>query len=128
MDVSSWYVEMPRQQIRVRMGSVRNNHGVIPHYFASRICVVCEETVITDPRAQAVCSTCLMDPQASVYTINRRLTAWDATQAKLERICLSCAHKTLNCDSLDCPVFYARAAAVSEASQIPHLQSILDQF
>ena len=62
VDVGSWYAEMPREQIKVRLGgpalSSGRAQGVIPQYFVSRTCVVCESTTINNPKALAVCTQC----------------------------------------------------------------------
>ena len=68
---------MPRQQARVRIGGGQGQRqgqgqGLISHYFASRICVVCETAVIHNPRAQALSITFEFGPNfsISVYALN----------------------------------------------------------
>ncbi len=110
--------------------------GAILRYFASRHCAAClrvlESKGPVDGSA-GLCPECLSDPRGTVLGLSARVRRWDASRRNLRRICGLCAgfgehEPSAHCVSLDCPVFYRSAEAHKEASQIDHVQGILDKL
>lgn len=143
VDVIQWYTEMPRSGqthymhrsshpsmplAMNRKGKTMKAHshqGIIPHYFVNKRCVGCELSVINNPNAGPLCATCLNNPQKTVLTISKQIYKWDMVQRQLYDICFCCAKKTILCQSLDCPILYARLNADTDSGQLGNLGEIL---
>ena len=136
LDVESWFRELPVHKGRIRLNyfpSMGGNKGgpfksSIPKYFASRICVVCEKTTITNPKAPPICDSCSEDPQEATFFITNKIVKYDKARHQLQRICRSCSVKSIGCVNTDCPVFYALATEEANASDAQHLHVILNNF
>ena len=146
VDVSQWYTEMPKlgqmsihrsipggiQPMRNMKGNNRKppgQQGIIPHYFINKRCSGCELSVIKNPKEGPLCVTCLRNPQKTVLTISERIFKCDKVHRQLRDICFCCAKKTVLCQSLDCPMLYARLNAESNLCKLNPLTNILrDMF
>ena len=99
----------------------------IDAFFASARCVMCGETAnVRRPKtAVALCDRCRGTPQATAMALIGRMTRLERVAVKASAVCVSCGGgdgmRRLACDSIDCPVYTARARngdelhAVSEA-------------
>jgi len=102
-------------------------------YLKSSACVVCKDKLDKnhnhqDPGHQdnhqdhhqdlPICTPCLHHrPHLSLLTLTSRLQRAEKRVVDLHRICRSCAGLAfgddVRCDSMDCPVFYARTRSVA---------------
>ena len=143
-DVSSWLADMPREVPTVLpaataaaaaarrqggggLGARRLPPRTIDAFFASARCVMCGETAnVRRPKtAVALCDRCRGTPQATAMALIGRMTRLERVAVKASAVCVSCGGgdgmRRLACDSIDCPVYTARARngdelhAVSEA-------------
>ena len=142
VNVLPWYIEMSKVSHQTHIfnnlpkpiGSIRGKRnvtkqpvqqGVIPHYFLNKKCIGCENSVITDANEGPLCHMCRRSPQRTVLKITKNISDYDKTQSWLHQICYCCAMKTLMCQSLDCPILYARLSSDISAGQIEHLKEII---
>jgi len=141
VDINQWFGEIPKSVrnihhsnslnrqgvINFKTGGVKthNHQGIIPQYFANRRCKGCEHTVLNNTKEAELCTTCIENPQKTVLALTRKIYKCDKIKGQLRGICVYCANKTLLCQSLDCPVLYARLASESEIGLLRPLTEIL---
>ena len=65
--------------------SVCVRQGTISQYFVTSDCLVCEQQT-----KQAVCASCLRDPQLVAVTLASRSAAWESVQDKLAQVTSVC--------------------------------------
>ncbi|KAF8472023.1 hypothetical protein BDZ91DRAFT_775438 [Kalaharituber pfeilii] len=139
-DVRAWYNEMPKVRKIMRVESVTiapsgigmgNSGGssiggggvgnskrpTLESYMKSSACLVCKGKLDNhDFSDTAVCNSCMLDRDASLYRLRSRLRKSEKGASELHAICRSCANITvaedIACDSKDCPVFYSRVRSV----------------
>lgn len=137
IDVGVWYDQMPKRylafaQYQNALEGYRGETGVriagrngtkemgktLDMHFTSLHCLVCGAK--TDKKA--VCSSCRYDLPSTVHTLMSRYHLADSRLQSAHRICASCSSTPLaepqRCDSLDCPVLYARVKAGWEADDV----------
>ena len=73
--------------------------------------------------AGPLCEACASDPQRCEYVLLQRHGGAERTQAELRRLCVACTRvpdvrDAATCESLDCPVFFARCKADGELQRI----------
>ena len=90
------------------------HQGTITNYFVNMRCIGCEAIVVGSNKSELLCPTCVMNPQKTVLNLHKKIYESDRRKHELHNICLSCANRSLRCQSLDCPVIYSRLSAESD--------------
>ncbi|KAL6237097.1 hypothetical protein BDW75DRAFT_205172 [Aspergillus navahoensis] len=120
-NVRQWYDEMPKvHRIRRLEGtsSLAGGKGSIrtlESYMKASSCVVCKAKLYD--AEFSVCSDCMRQSHVSLLELVSRQRQAEQKVANLERVCRSCMDvpfgDEVKCDSLDCPVFYARTRGLA---------------
>ena len=121
-NVRQWFDEMPKVHRirRVDVSSSRDRDmGVMKRtlesYMRSSSCVICRTKL--DDVSTPLCKDCLRQPHLTLLDVASRLQRAEKRVVDLEAVCRSCmgvsAIDEVKCDSLDCPVFYARTRDVA---------------
>ncbi|KAL4863776.1 hypothetical protein BDV12DRAFT_177089 [Aspergillus spectabilis] len=120
-NVRQWYDEMPKvHRIRRVEGTTsivggKSSLRTLETYMKSSTCVVCR-TKLYDAEIP-ICSECVQKPHISLLDLVSRQRQAEQKAANLERVCRSCMDipfgDEVRCDSLDCPVFYARTRSLA---------------
>lgn len=123
-DVEAWYNTMPRTKRAKSYGAGRVR---IDAHFRSSHCTVCG----AESNAQ-LCADCLSSPDITAYSLLSRESRIQQRVRDLHTICSSCsgtpcAEKIL-CDSIDCPVTYARTAAERDAADASSARKLLKEL
>ena len=108
-------------------GEEGNCQGVIPKFFATRVCFICHEKAQITPN-QPICSSCLEEPQVIVNTLTECIRKWDSQLRILDDLCRGCDVGFDSCRNLSCPRMFLRAEAKHEADQIPMAYKILSEL
>ncbi|KAL4805530.1 hypothetical protein BDV18DRAFT_21030 [Aspergillus unguis] len=120
-NIRQWYDEMPKiHRIRRVEGSSsliggKSNIRTLESYMRASACIVCK-TKLYDAEIP-VCSDCVQQPHVSLLDLITRQRQAEQKVANLERVCRTCMDipfgDEVKCDSLDCPVFYARTRGLT---------------
>ncbi|KAL3471303.1 hypothetical protein BJX99DRAFT_30807 [Aspergillus californicus] len=120
-NVRQWYDEMPKfHRIRRVEGTTsiaggKNSIRTLETYMKSSTCIVCKAKLYD--AEIPLCSDCLQQSHVSLLDLVSRQRQAEQKVANLERVCQSCMDvpfgDEVKCDSLDCPVFYARTRSVA---------------
>lgn len=132
-NVRQWFDEMPKvrriRQVNTSSTARRGQLGLmkktLESYMRSSSCAVCREK-LSDPTA-TICKQCLALPHLTLFDIVSRLQRAEKRVVDLEAVCRSCmgvsANDDINCDSMDCPVFYSRTRDVAS---LRHSRDVLE--
>ncbi|KAL4953607.1 hypothetical protein BDW69DRAFT_153369 [Aspergillus filifer] len=122
-NVRQWYDEMPKVH---RIRRIEGSNALIPggskstirtleSYMKASACIVCKAKLFD--AEIPVCTDCMQRPHISLHDLVLRQRQAEQKVANLERVCRSCMDvpfgDEVKCDSLDCPVFYARTRSVA---------------
>jgi DNA polymerase elongation subunit (family B) len=139
VSIANWYLEMPK-----KLRNVKFNHMKLPeahmkmrrhtidHFFTSQYCPICDTLT-----AKPICDQCQSKPAMSVFILSSRVKVKKRKMAQLLEICMQCSanparQTSIDCDSLDCSVFYQRIKYASESEKISSYENLLrsweDQF
>ncbi|KAL2860261.1 hypothetical protein BJX68DRAFT_81444 [Aspergillus pseudodeflectus] len=123
-NVRQWYDEMPKfhrirrvdgAAVAVAGGKSNNPSKTLESYMKSSTCIVCK--VKLEDSEVPLCVNCMHHSHISLLDIVARQRQAEQRVANLERVCRSCMDipfgDDVKCDSLDCPVFYARTRSSS---------------
>ncbi|KAL4884721.1 hypothetical protein BJY04DRAFT_233026 [Aspergillus karnatakaensis] len=121
-NVRQWYDEMPKvHRIRRVEGTTAivsgrsNNPRTLETYMKASSCVVCR-TKLNDAEIP-LCADCIEQPHIALLELVSRQRQTEQKVANLERVCRSCMDipfgDEVKCNSLDCPVFYARTRSLA---------------
>lgn len=159
VDCELWYNNMPKtirasaQHRSVAGGGIKPLKAVtLDKHFNSVHCLVCGvktnklgelsvhlrwqafESALIGLNAIDICKVCRSRPSISIHTLLSRYHLAESRLVSAHRICASCSSTPLaeevKCDSLDCPVLYARVKAgwnADDVSGIPALVERLEQ-
>ncbi|KAJ5885150.1 C4-type zinc-finger of DNA polymerase delta [Penicillium taxi] len=131
-NVRQWYDEMPKfQRIRLVAGSsslgreFRMTKKTLESYMRSSSCVICRDKM-TDLK-NSVCGNCLASPHTALLDVVSKLQRAEKRVVDLEAVCRSCMGASVvdevSCDSMDCPVFYARTR---DTAKWRHSKAVLE--
>lgn len=136
VSISDWYMEMPK---RLRSAKSSHNHLIteadakrrkqtIEHYYSSQYCPICDTLT-----AKPVCDSCQANPALSTFILSARIKSKKAKQSHLLEICMQCSSNpgrstTIDCDSLDCTVYYQRIKYSAEANKVASYEALLRQW
>ncbi|KAJ3040197.1 DNA polymerase zeta [Rhizophlyctis rosea] len=130
-DLERWFEEMPKVHRAIQFTTSQRDPGFQPEgeravrigggrtidqYYVSQHCLVCHELTHKE-----ICNKCLSTPQSTSLRLVQRLNETQRKHNSLQRICRSCTgHSTaldaeVACESLDCPVLFARVKSRGEA-------------
>ncbi|KAI9368816.1 hypothetical protein BJX61DRAFT_196982 [Aspergillus egyptiacus] len=118
-NVRQWYDEMPKfhrmRRVEGTTAAGRSSVRTLETYMKSSTCIVCKAKLYDTE--MPFCPDCLQQPHVSLLDLVSRLRQAEQKVANLERVCRSCMDvpfgDEVKCDSLDCPVFYARTRSVA---------------
>jgi DNA polymerase zeta len=114
---------MPRARAAKRYGGAAAR---IDAHFASSHCRICGED------GGPVCRACRDAPDEAAYALLGKESAVQARVRDLHSVCASCSGtppgETVLCDSVDCPVTYARVAAERDAADAAEARGLLAQL
>jgi DNA polymerase zeta len=123
-NVRQWYDEMPKfhrvrrvdgAAVAIAGGKSNNPSKTLESYMKSSTCIVCK--VKLEDSEVPLCVDCMQHSHTSLLDIVARQRQAEQRVANLERVCRSCMDipfgDDVKCDSLDCPVFYARTRSSS---------------
>ncbi|KAL4922232.1 hypothetical protein BDW62DRAFT_79917 [Aspergillus aurantiobrunneus] len=115
-NVRQWYDEMPKvHRIRRVEGTTslvggKSSIRTLESYMKASTCVVCKAKL--HDAEIPLCPGCIRNSHISLLDLISRQRQAEQKVANLERVCRSCMDipfgDEVRCDSLDCPVFYAR--------------------
>ncbi|KAL4783050.1 hypothetical protein BJX76DRAFT_358388 [Aspergillus varians] len=130
-NVRQWYDEMPKvHRIRRVEGTTsllggKSSIRTLESYMKASTCVVCKAKLYDTEIP--VCSDCMQRSHISLLDLVSRRRQAEQKVANLERVCRSCMDipfgDEVKCDSLDCPVFYARTRSLAHWR---HTNAVLD--
>lgn len=149
-DVENWYDSMPRTK---RAGKYDFRPGAggkvrIDSHFKSSHCVVCglesasgescplHRSICSNTRRDVligaeVCSDCSSDPSRTSHALLSRDHIAQSRVSALHQICASCSstpvQEPILCDSIDCPITYARVQATRDAEDLRGVHGVLAQ-
>ncbi|KAL3466734.1 hypothetical protein BJX64DRAFT_215708 [Aspergillus heterothallicus] len=121
-NVRQWYDEMPKFH-RIRRiegvasvsGGKSNLSKTLESYMKSSVCIVCK--IKLEDADIPLCMECRQNSHISLLELVSRLRRAEQKVANIERVCRSCMDvpfgDDVKCNSLDCPVFYARTRSVA---------------
>ncbi|KAL4791802.1 hypothetical protein BDV19DRAFT_392730 [Aspergillus venezuelensis] len=122
-NVRQWYDEMPKVH-RIRRvegsnalisGGSKSTIRTLESYMKASACIVCKAKLFD--AEIPVCTDCMQRPHISLHDLVSRQRQAEQKVANLERVCRSCMDvpfgDEVKCDSLDCPVFFARTRSVA---------------
>ncbi|KAL5049890.1 hypothetical protein BDW71DRAFT_174245 [Aspergillus fruticulosus] len=120
-NVRQWYDEMPKVH-RIRrvegtssLAGGKSSIRTLESYMKASSCVVCKAKLYD--AEVPVCSDCVRQSHVSLLELVSRQRQAEQKVANLERVCRSCMDvpfgDEVKCDSLDCPVFYARTRGLA---------------
>ncbi|RXK35490.1 hypothetical protein M231_07268 [Tremella mesenterica] len=122
-DVESWYESMPRTK---RAGKYDRSNGKmrIDSHFRSSHCVVCGGESSTD-----ICRSCRHTPSSTSHALLSREHLAQSALSDFHRICASCSStppgEVILCDSVDCPVLYAKVKAEREMEDLGGVREVI---
>jgi len=122
VDVKTWYNELPKSLRSNRPPPVAMHRHVssrssytsptvkitIDQYYQSQHCPVCDQ--LTTPK-EYLCHECLQQPQIAAFILLSRRRWLQKQQQQLIETCMHCIAQQdpqIECDSLDCNIFYER--------------------
>ncbi|KAL4971767.1 hypothetical protein BDW66DRAFT_164737 [Aspergillus desertorum] len=120
-NVRQWYDEMPKVH-RIRrvegtssLAGGKSSIRTLESYMKASSCVVCKAKLYDTE--VPICSECVRQSHVSLLELISRQRQAEQKVANLERVCRSCMDvpfgDEVKCDSLDCPVFYARTRGLA---------------
>ncbi|WRT67197.1 uncharacterized protein IL334_004163 [Kwoniella shivajii] len=140
-DVENWYDSMPRtkrvskyerSQAEAKLRSKgKNKSGVggmrIDSHFKSSHCVVCGVE-----SSSTLCGECLSTPSITSHALLSRQHIAESKLSDLHRICASCSSipvgEKILCDSIDCPITYARTNAKRDVEDLEEIGGLLGEL
>ncbi|KAL4906856.1 hypothetical protein BDW74DRAFT_189968 [Aspergillus multicolor] len=130
-NVRQWYDEMPKvHRIRRVEGTSslvggKSSVRTLESYMKASTCIVCKAKLYD--AEVPLCSGCMGHSHTSLLELVTRQRQAEQRVANLERVCRSCMDvpfgDKVKCDSLDCPVFYARTRSLASWR---HTNALLD--
>ncbi|KLT41724.1 hypothetical protein CC85DRAFT_328733 [Cutaneotrichosporon oleaginosum] len=122
-DVEQWYDSMPRARAAKRYGGAAAR---IDAHFASSHCRICAA------EGGPVCRACRDAPDEAAYSLLAKEGDVQRRVRDLHSVCASCSSippgETMLCDSIDCPITYARVAAERDAADAAEAHALLAQL
>ncbi|KAM0793277.1 hypothetical protein ACM66B_000738 [Microbotryomycetes sp. NB124-2] len=125
-DVQAWWRELPKKKIVVKpKGPDGAAKVLLDEHFVSDRCALCKK-----PEGNGgLCQSCRDNPSGSAYKAYARLRGVQATRQALHDICASCSDQRhgepIECDSVDCPIRWDRAAIEIEHEDARNLVSLV---
>lgn len=136
VSISDWYMEMPK---RLRTARSLHNHFIteadakrkkqtIEHYYTSQYCPICDGL-----SSKPVCDNCLSKRSLSAFILISRIKSKEAKRARLLEVCMQCSSNParsvdIDCDSLDCTIYYQRLKYASEARKMAAFEAVLREW
>ena len=122
-NVRGWYDEMPKVQRIHQQAAAGGRKTTLESYMRSTNCIVCSKRFTADPGVthNPLCPACRERSDASLYTLQSRLTKEERRYEEVLSICRSCSGigpvEEVTCDSKDCPVFWTRMRQLAKVRQ-----------
>ncbi|WVQ70034.1 uncharacterized protein L199_008258 [Kwoniella botswanensis] len=146
-DVEKWFETMPRtkrvskyenqmdQATRATgrgrgrgRGKARGRGGMrIDSHFKSSHCIVCGVD-----SSSALCMECQSDPSTTTHALLSRTQLASRKLLDLQKVCASCSStppgEKILCDSIDCPITYARIGAERDVEDLEEVAELLKEL
>ncbi|KAI9332155.1 hypothetical protein DFJ73DRAFT_856131 [Zopfochytrium polystomum] len=122
IDLRTWFDEMPRvykafsahEEQTVTLATRRLQ--TIDRFYAARVCIVCDGP----SNEQDFCASCQTHPKETLAIVSHKLRELERKHSVLQELCRSCegmdpaaADPIVACESVDCPVLFARVQAAN---------------
>jgi DNA polymerase zeta len=79
-----------------------------------------------------ICSDCAQDPSTTIHALLSRQHLAQAKVIDVHKICASCSSvpqaEKVVCDSIDCPVLYARVAAERDVEDLGDVDELVERL
>nr|XP_018263770.1 DNA polymerase zeta subunit [Kwoniella dejecticola CBS 10117]OBR85928.1 DNA polymerase zeta subunit [Kwoniella dejecticola CBS 10117] len=140
-DVENWFDTMPRtkrvgkyeRQNEIFRSNTRRGNGKgkgkgrgmrIDSHFKSSHCIVCGVD-----SSSTICEECQSDPSTTTHALLSRSQLASSKLMDLHKICASCSGipvgEKIMCDSIDCPITYARINAERDVEDLEDVGELL---
>ncbi|GAA98029.1 uncharacterized protein L969DRAFT_93351 [Mixia osmundae IAM 14324] len=121
VDVNAWYTSMPKTlRLSTKTDQAKGKQTMEEHFVSDR-CPICRRP----GHRNGVCAACRADPSKTTFEVLSRAHHAEKRQVELRQFCGSCASlpqaEVIECDSLDCPTYYARLRSEWQAQDIHEL-------
>ena len=124
-NVRGWYDEMPKVQRIHQHAGHGGRKTTLESYMRSTHCLVCSRRFTSENNGGGggtpLCPTCRSRPDASLLTLQSRLTTEERQYEEVLSVCRSCSGlspaEEVQCDSKDCPVFWTRMRQLNKVRQ-----------
>jgi DNA polymerase zeta len=124
-NVRGWYDEMPKIQRIHQHAGQGGRKTTLESYMKSMHCLVCSRRFTSENNGgdggTPLCPACRSRPDASLLTLQSRLTTEERRYEEVLSVCRSCSGlspvEEVRCDSKDCPVFWTRMRQLSKVRQ-----------
>ena len=152
-DVEGWFETMPRQK---RAGKYDNKFFAaskgkgkasskagggmrIDEHFTSSHCIVCglesadrECNAAQTALTPGICEDCTSDPATTAHALLSRQHIAQSKLVDTHKLCASCSSTPMSekvlCDSVDCPVLYARVAAERDVEDLGDVDELVTRL
>lgn len=125
-DVEHWYDSMPRTKRAGKYDTERQKIRIDSHFRSSH-CMVCGQE-----SSESVCAVCRLSPSTTAHALSSRQHLAQEKLKSFHTICASCSstplHERILCDSIDCPITYARTQALRDAEDMSEVGTLLQQL
>ncbi|ORX33427.1 hypothetical protein BD324DRAFT_585143 [Kockovaella imperatae] len=126
-DVEHWYESMPRTKRASKYDTRHTGKMRIDSHFKSSHCIVCG-----GESSHRICSICRTEPSTTTHALLSRQHLAQQRLLDTHKICASCSSTPVGerilCDSIDCPVTYARVTATRDVDDLADVPDILEEF
>ncbi|KAF8640582.1 hypothetical protein AX17_000244 [Amanita inopinata Kibby_2008] len=132
-DIRRWYNDMPKSShldpIMSPKKSVTAGPGSpskvnIHQHFQNNQCVTCDSLALDDD----LCIDCRSTPQSTAVKLGYQIHAGENHAYNSHLVCVSCTSSApgepIECDSLDCPWFFARKKAERQMEFLPVVEQL----
>ena len=132
VSIADWYNEMPKRlrsarssHLKLSEAEIKLRRQTIDHYYTSQYCPICDALT-----SKTICEECLSKPAMAAYILASRIKEKNRKRAHLLELCMQCSDNhartpTIECDSLDCLVYYQRVKYTAEADKVSSFQAVL---
>jgi DNA polymerase zeta len=135
VSIADWFAEMPKKlrtgkysHLKLSEGDLKLQKQTIDHYYSSQYCPICD-TLTASP----VCENCMKNRATASFILSTRMRLKEQRRAQLLEICMQCTSnparsEEIDCDSLDCTVYFQRMKYSEEARKILTFATLLQKW
>ncbi|WVQ78404.1 hypothetical protein IAT38_000490 [Cryptococcus sp. DSM 104549] len=112
---------------RGRKGKANASGNRIDSHFRSSHCILCGLE-----SSETLCQDCRSDPSTASHALLSRQHLAQEKLVSFQKICASCSSapvvEKIMCDSIDCPITYARVGALREVEDLEEVGGLLEEL